>query len=62
MNQTKFERRHMNAIAGVIRNCHPGDSNSGYVQWDLVKGKMGDMLAYDNPRFDRGRFEEACEP
>lgn len=59
MKEPKFERRHMKAIAEVMQDCYPG-VRGGW--WEVVKTRMGDMLAKDNPRFDRGRFEEACEP
>jgi hypothetical protein len=64
MSEPKFERRHYCAIAEVIRECRssgnltPREAAFGR----MFKTKIGDMLAVDNPRFDRGRFEEACEP
>lgn len=59
MKEPKFQRRHYEVLAAVMRDCHPGDS---YSWWRVAKTKLGDALAEDNPRFDRGRFEEACEP
>ena len=61
MKEPKFERRHYKMIAAVIRDVanHWGRTSPA---WSCIKTEMGDMLAADNPRFDRGRFEEACEP
>lgn len=60
MSRPKFEKRQYKAIAEVIRKLHPGIRTSQ--QWTGVKTMFGDMLAEDNPKFDRGKFEEACEP
>ncbi len=31
-----------------------------HARWHFVAVKMADMLAHDNPRFDRARFLAAC--
>jgi len=60
MKEPKFERRHMNAVAEVVRVvgnvCDRGPC------WQMMKAELADMFARDNPRFKRGKFEEACEP
>jgi hypothetical protein len=68
MKEPKFERRHMKMIAAVLRETAPvrppidiGDHISN-ARWGIIKVRMGDMLAKSNPRFNRGKFEEACEP
>jgi len=63
MKEPKFQRRHYRKIAEVLRECHPlHHDHTGSARWGILKVLMGDMLAKDNPRFDRGKFEEACEP
>ena len=68
MKEPKFQRRHMKMIAAVMRECAPTrppiemSDHINNARWGIIKVTMGDMLAKDNPRFDRGRFEEACEP
>ena len=65
MKEPKFQRRHYRRIAAVLRDAgpHPLDRHSASAaRWGIVKVMMGDMLAADNPRFNRGKFEEACEP
>jgi hypothetical protein len=68
MKQPKFERRHYRAIAAVLRDVAVEcgvmqfGANERLMQWTAMKTEMSDMLKADNPRFDRGRFEEACEP
>jgi len=68
MKEPKFARRHYKLIAAVMRECavaRPPIDMSDHInnaRWGIIKVRMGDMLARDNPRFDRGRFEEACEP
>ena len=65
--KSKFERRHYEAVAAVVRSCHPDTGggtllNIGKSEWEIVKFKMANMFEIDNPRFDRAKFDEACEP
>lgn len=66
MREPKFQRRHYKKLAAVISGCHPIHTAAATGQtmrgWQALKVEMGNMLAMDNPRFDRGKFEEACEP
>lgn len=66
MKEPRFERRHMRAIASVLSETardpeYLADNYKPRV-WQDMKTRFGDMLAADNPRFNRGKFEEACEP
>ena len=57
-----FERRHYNAIAGVLRECSPLDDDyTGGARWGVIKETLSKLFMRDNPRFDRFRFEDACE-
>jgi len=60
MKEPMFQRRHMKEIAAVISEF--GRNHCRDLHWQAIKVTMGDMLAEDNPRFNRGKFEEACEP
>ena len=52
-------RKHFKAIAKILSS----------VQWDsvtqesliLLNARFADMLENENPRFDRGKFLEACK-
>lgn len=56
------------AIASTLAATRPDSSHytdAGlfgcvHARWHFVAVKMADMLAQDNPRFDRGRFLTAC--
>jgi hypothetical protein len=63
----KFSKAHYIALAKVIKmteeafgsnyeDCYPSDI------LPELKGNLGNMLYNDNPKFDRDRFLEACEP
>jgi hypothetical protein len=67
MSEPKFERRHYKAVAEVLRNVladlgHSDADPRPPMSWRKIKQELGTMFIRDNPRFDRGRFEEACEP
>lgn len=51
------------AIAKVIsdeRNHPASGSKAAQVTCDRLAHRFADMLASDNPRFDRARFLQAC--
>jgi hypothetical protein len=57
-----FQRRHYEAIAGILRRCEPDCVTQPYAcrAWrDTVNNFTLELLS-DNPRFDRARFEKAC--
>ena len=65
MSEPKFERRHYCAVAEVLRVvlhdiAQPHEPVP--FAWRRIKQDLGTMFIRDNPRFDRGKFEEACEP
>jgi len=68
MKEPKFERRHYRAVADVLRSVlgrpefHGYGANERPMQWTAIKTEMGRMFKADNPRFNAGKFEEACEP
>ena len=56
---TKFQQRHYEAIADALRELRQRDS----VVWPYgVVAQLVRLFEADNPRFDRERFERACEP
>lgn len=61
MKQPKFDKRHRKTIAAAVskeaRLCPLTRA-----ELRRLKTLMGDMLAKDDPGFDRSKFEEACEP
>jgi hypothetical protein len=58
---TKFQRRHYDAIAKLIADMRRDDIGNPIV-WTKIKKRFGDMFIDDNPNFNPARFEEACEP
>lgn len=64
MKQPLFSQRHIDAIAQAISELHPGTASFSISQWRLTKQKFADMLERRQPSnmFDRGKFEEDCEP
>lgn len=65
----KFQHRHYEAIAAMVRNCPANEItnniHSDPVVWrSLERGAIAvhsvAALAADNPRFDRARFLRAC--
>jgi len=60
MATSMFSKRHYEAIAEVMRTLtHQCD------HWDAaleeVKERLGDLFAADNEKFNRAKWEEACE-
>jgi len=55
-------RRDYVAIAAALRLTQPTDvyGPKCYAQWLLDVAAVADVLASDNPRFDRARFLKAC--
>lgn len=57
-----FARRHYEVVARIIQAQHTTE----HPEWDPpIDGIRDDFIALferDNPRFDRARFERACEP
>jgi hypothetical protein len=58
----RFSKRHYVRIAEVIRELGRDDLDLPRPMFNRIKKSFGDMLAADNPRFNKGKFEEACEP
>ncbi len=55
-----FQHRHYVAIAAVIANM-PSHSPRLWTTREEMTGQLADLFARDNPRFDRARFEAACQ-
>jgi hypothetical protein len=53
-------RRDFQLIADAIRETR--ETYGNYPPIDQLIARMGTALYGTNPRFDRGRFERACEP
>ncbi len=68
-----FSKKHYEAIASVLKANRPRKLNphgtqkdqwerqAFYVMHQLIVGQLADMLANDNPQFDRERFVKATE-
>ena len=59
----KFAKRHYFAIAEVIReyNADANGNVSQRIHATQLRDRLADMFADDNERFNRPRFEKACE-
>lgn len=60
---SKFSKRHYESLAEVLRVCRDlkWDSFDHTSKWCEIQGEIMDMLAHDNPRFDREKFNQACQ-
>ena len=62
----KFSKAHYVALAKVLRDTEEvfGEFDDCYPYEVLseLRGNLGNMLAKDNPKFDRDRFLKASEP
>jgi len=64
----KFCKRHYEAIATAMQAVHPGDDETTddyhvrLEMWGDVRAELAQAFALDNQAFQRGRFEQACEP
>ena len=59
----KFQKRHYEAIADVLRTIHKDQQVAIFtdpIDTSKLIRRIGDMFAGDNPRFDRARFVAAC--
>ena len=59
-----MSRKDFEAIAAALRaSRRPIDHASGATdsQWRATRDAIADVLYASNGRFDRGRFERACE-
>ena len=56
-----FERRHYRIFAELLKD-ELRETDMPRFTFNRLKTIIGNVFAADNPRFDRGRFEEACEP
>ena len=53
-------RKHFQAIADHLRTTKPAHGEPARLQWQSDCHAMADMCGAQNPRFDRGRFLDAC--
>jgi len=60
----KFQKRHYEAMADQIKksfaNGLPSDEHR--LLFNTCKIIVAELFESDNPKFDRGKFEERCEP
>lgn len=45
-------------IAGIFARAY--ECTNREIMWNYLQGEMAAVLAADNPRFDREKFDEAC--
>jgi predicted thioredoxin/glutaredoxin len=57
-----FQQRHFEAIATMMQDLQPVDEPDAFLQWLQTRAALGRLFMRENPRFDVGRFERACEP
>jgi hypothetical protein len=61
-SRNKFAKRHYEAIALAMQDARFRLRSSALDQWQCTIKCLANMLAQDNGRFERERFERACEP
>jgi hypothetical protein len=57
-----FQQRHYEALAKLMQAAKVQDDVDQQGGLDMMQRMMCELLAQDNPKFDRARFERACEP
>src|SRR5262249_40517609 len=59
-----FSKRHYEAIALAMQEAKPLPSwcANKHAQWTVTVAHLANMFGRDNGRFNRERFEAACEP
>ena len=61
-----MSKKHFQAFAAMMQVLHPWGAGSingpERIQWMHTRDALASTLAGFNPKFDRGRFERACEP
>jgi hypothetical protein len=62
-----FQARHYEATALLLSELRPVSADAplpgrapAFVQWALTVKTFAEVLALDNPRFDKARFLKAC--
>ena len=58
---SKFQRRHYEAIAKVLRSEFNGGLECEFITLLIVMDKLVEMFAEDNPAFDSDKFIRACK-
>lgn len=61
-----FQQRHYQALATLLQRAEPvgnGREDTGRkAHHEFLRNALADMLANDNPKFNRPLFIAACEP
>jgi hypothetical protein len=52
-----FSKRHYEAVAAVFRTSDFG----GTVVWEVLRDGLATLFEADNEKFNRAKWEEACE-
>lgn len=59
----KFERRHYNAVADVLKHAAPILAyDAANAKWSAIVEAFIMMFKADNPNFKPQRFRDACDP
>lgn len=62
MKRNLFARRQYVALAQAIARVRAFPSDCPREALRDLQEEIADLLTRDNPKFDRGRFAEACKP
>jgi hypothetical protein len=60
MNKPMFQRRHYEALAGLIRSLKDLEGQGMTISASEVEFRLLGALLRDNPQFDATRFTKAC--
>lgn len=61
MSKPMFQHRHYVAIAQVVARLAQHTDESRKIDHAAFGRELAELFLRDNPRFDVGRFEAACE-
>lgn len=61
--RSKFQRRHYNAVADILRDAAPiAAYDSANARWSVIVEAFIMLFKADNPHFQPQRFRDACDP
>jgi len=62
MATSMFSKRHYEAVAAILKET--GEPNFCFTAFDMrdaIKDRLADLFEADNEKFNRDKWEEACE-
>jgi len=62
MANSMFSKRHYEAVAEVLKEInYDARAYDGVEMWEKIRSDLSALFESDNEKFNRTKFEEACE-